>query len=67
MVENFPSLLSELSEQESAGGQLFSLAKRGGGGEREREEGVCVCWGEGGGVKRQLTIHPVASEGEPAH
>lgn len=25
--ENFPSLLSELSEHESAGGQLFSLAK----------------------------------------
>lgn len=44
MVENFPSLLSELSEQESAGGQLFSLAKGGGG----RTECVCVCWGEGG-------------------
>lgn len=27
--ENFPPLLSEVSEQESAGGQLFSLAKLG--------------------------------------
>lgn len=30
--ENFPSPLSELSEQESAGGQLFSLALGGGRG-----------------------------------
>lgn len=45
--ENFPSLLSELSEQESAGGQLFSLAQGG---------------GRGGGVKRQVTTHPTASE-----
>lgn len=44
--ENFPSLLSELSEWESAGGQMFSLAK--GGGEE--------------GVKRQVTTHPAASE-----
>lgn len=59
MVENFPSLLSELPEQESAGGQLFSLAKGGGG----RTECVCVLGRGGSGVKRQLTIHPVASEG----
>lgn len=45
--ENFPSLLSELSEQESAGGQMFSLAKGGGRGE-------CV--------KRQVTTHPTASD-----
>lgn len=44
--ENFPSLLSELSEHESAGGQMFSLAKEGGGR----------------GVKRQVTTHPRASE-----
>lgn len=48
--ENFPSLLSELSEQQSAGGQMFSLAKEGGKGEGR------------GGVKRQVTTHPTASE-----
>lgn len=46
--ENFPSLLSELSEQESAGGQMFPHAKGGGRGSK--------------GVKRQVTIHQTASE-----
>lgn len=50
--ENFPSLLSELSKQESAGGQMFSLTK---GGGREREGGAM-------GAKRQVTTHPTASE-----
>lgn len=48
--ENFPSLLSELSKQESAGGQMFSLTK---GGGRE---------GRARGAKRQVTTHPTASE-----
>lgn len=53
--ENFPSLLSELSKQESAGGQMFSLTK---GGGRERERGG----GGARGAKRQVTTHPTASE-----
>lgn len=57
MVENFPSLLSELSEQESAGGRLFSLAK-GGGGRKE-------CVREGG---QKTTYNPPSSlRGENQH
>lgn len=62
MVENFPSLLSELSEQESAGGQLFSLAK-GGGGRTE-----CVCVGERGEWGQKTTYNPPSSlRGENQH